>query len=302
MMNLIRKTIKEKGQGLTEYVLILAFIAGIAFMMFGGNGSLKGTVVGTLTETVRILGGLFDEKTDWAHVNRKTFTSDSSAERLALDQKALENLATYFIGKTRDEVKGLLNGIPQKFDAEGNPAKDKNGKLIRVDDSEWKGANDGSNYSGSPIGWVVYTEEGMHFITKELGSDGSSLYTFGTGDNAYTRSYRDEVFNWMQGDYATNGSYTQSYDPARNYLVSDYANTNFNNTGLSYEKDPATGGNGVKLRLQYSNNVVTGAKIVVDPGSQSKTPSSKGLEVTVVKNKETGNLETKLTEGYNWNW
>ena len=28
----------EKGQGLTEYVLILAFVAGLAMMIFGGGG------------------------------------------------------------------------------------------------------------------------------------------------------------------------------------------------------------------------------------------------------------------------
>jgi len=55
MLNQFRRTIKEKGQGLTEYVLILAFIAGVAFMMFGGSGSLKDTLVSTFTKTNNLL-------------------------------------------------------------------------------------------------------------------------------------------------------------------------------------------------------------------------------------------------------
>ena len=108
MLNRFRRTKGEKGQGLTEYVLILAFIAGLAFMMFGGNGSLKGTVVGTFTETVSILAGMFDEKVDWGNANPDTFNSSNSDARLAADQKALENLANFFIGKTKKEVKDLL--------------------------------------------------------------------------------------------------------------------------------------------------------------------------------------------------
>ena len=57
MLNRIRRTIREKGQGLTEYVLILAFIAGIGIMF--SSGGLKGTLVNTITETSNILGSLF---------------------------------------------------------------------------------------------------------------------------------------------------------------------------------------------------------------------------------------------------
>lgn len=53
--------ITEKGQGLIEYVLILAFIAGLALMIFSGGGSLKGAVVSTFSETSRLLGSLFEE-------------------------------------------------------------------------------------------------------------------------------------------------------------------------------------------------------------------------------------------------
>lgn len=55
MLNRIRRTIREKGQGLTEYVLILAFIAGVAFMMFGGEGSLKGTLASTLDSIIEVM-------------------------------------------------------------------------------------------------------------------------------------------------------------------------------------------------------------------------------------------------------
>lgn len=49
-MTKISKYLKEKGQGLTEYVLILAFIAGVAMAIFG-NGGLKTTLANTLDNT-----------------------------------------------------------------------------------------------------------------------------------------------------------------------------------------------------------------------------------------------------------
>ena len=124
MRNRFRRTKGEKGQGLTEYVLILAFIAGIAFVMFGGNGSLKGTVADTLTETVRILADLFGEGDGYVAASKKypgyfkdwsTLSSDelneiSSAERLKADQEGLALIASYFLGKTQDEVHKLMAG------------------------------------------------------------------------------------------------------------------------------------------------------------------------------------------------
>lgn len=126
MLKRFRQTTKEKGQGLTEYVLVLAFIAGIAFMMFGGNGSLKGTVADTFTETVRILAGLFDDNNDDGYVTASKTYSDyfvdwrkstldelgniPSEQRLKADQEGLALIASYFLGKTQDEVHGLMAG------------------------------------------------------------------------------------------------------------------------------------------------------------------------------------------------
>lgn len=49
MLTSMRKFFKEKGQGLTEYVLILAFVAAIAFVMFGDGSTLKTTVSNTFS-------------------------------------------------------------------------------------------------------------------------------------------------------------------------------------------------------------------------------------------------------------
>lgn len=125
MLNQFRRTIKEKGQGLTEYVLILAFIAGVAFMMFGGNGSLKGTLVDTVAETVDILAGLFEDKTyadyfaDWRKLSNNELASINNRKRIKADQQAMYELAKAFIGKNSDDAKALL-GRYTSLNQDGN--------------------------------------------------------------------------------------------------------------------------------------------------------------------------------------
>ena len=257
MLNRLRRMIKEKGQGLTEYVLILAFVAGIAFMMFGGNGSLKDTLVNTLTETNRILAGLFGDKTDWGHMNTSAFNAENQGERLAADQSSLENLANFFIGKPEEEVRLLFE----------NPEI--------------------SHTSGQDVllGWFISTDTGNHFLAKNLKSDGA--YTF---ENGVTRPTSDYIFNWMLGDYGDkNGNYKYSYDATNNYLVSDYPISQYNNSNLHFSSDdfePGTGGNGVKLSLTFDKTgpkaqwKVTSATVKLDGASAHDPNGSDGLTVT----------------------
>ena len=51
MLTSMRIIFKEKGQGLTEYVLILAFVAMIAFAMMNGETGLKSTVSSTFSDS-----------------------------------------------------------------------------------------------------------------------------------------------------------------------------------------------------------------------------------------------------------
>ena len=169
--------------------------------------------------------------------------------------------------------------------------------------------NDGTNFVNNALGWVVQTSDGMHFITHELSSSADDTYTFTNGTKAYTKNYNDQVLSWLQGDYSGTGS----YDPSNRSLVSDYAVNQYDRLAagtLSYANNgPAVGGNGVKLRVEYDKPdkndtsmwTVKSAKVVIDPGSQSKDNGagiSSGLEV-MVKKDSSGNLETKLTTGYN---
>lgn len=56
MLTSMRLFIKEKGQGLTEYVLIFAFIAMIAYAMIEGETGLKSTVSNTFSDSRSKIG------------------------------------------------------------------------------------------------------------------------------------------------------------------------------------------------------------------------------------------------------
>ena len=196
MLNQIRRTIREKGQGLTEYVLILAFIAGIAFMMFGGNGSLKGTVAGTLTETVRILGGLFGEDdgyvtasqnysdyfAKWKDKSSDELRGESKEERLKADREGLALIASYFLDKTQSGVEELMGKYSNSYNsapdwlnknlASSRMGPDENGwSQIMVPLSYWNTDIDGEFNAKEGTGYL-WTESGNNiFLIKDMAGD-----------------------------------------------------------------------------------------------------------------------------------
>ncbi len=109
----------KKGQGLTEYVLILAFIAGVAFMMFGEEGSLKGTVVSTFDKTVELLAEINSSKSNYYaehfgsyhQLKRDQLAGMSQEERVDMDLSALQNIANGLIGMSLQE---LIDTFPTK--------------------------------------------------------------------------------------------------------------------------------------------------------------------------------------------
>lgn len=271
MLRKIRTITKQKGQGIVEYALLLAFVVGIAMMLQGVG--LAGAVKDTFDTVASVLGGeTLAANTDWGHMDPdKDFNDENQPERLKADQKSLENFARFFIDKTEAEVKALLNN-------KSNPDND-------------------------PIGWFVQTPDGaVHFLTKNLNSgNANDFYEFEKGDGSLQkRAYNDVVFNWMQGDYGNSGldkanGYNLSYDNTNRYMVSDYVTGQYKiDSNQAWGTDatwgPKTGGNGVKLKLTYDTvdgqKVVKKATIAIDKGSQGKNPDSSGLEMTVERGKD----------------
>lgn len=55
MLEKVRCVVKQKGQGIIEYALLLAFIVGIAMMLNGSN--IGGAVLNTFDKVVTVLTG-----------------------------------------------------------------------------------------------------------------------------------------------------------------------------------------------------------------------------------------------------
>ena len=55
MLISLRKIFKEKGQGIVEYAVLLAFVVAVAAYVFSGDSSLKGAISDTFSNTVSTL-------------------------------------------------------------------------------------------------------------------------------------------------------------------------------------------------------------------------------------------------------
>lgn len=115
MKKVLKRIKTEKGQGLTEYVLILAFIAGIAMLMFNGN-SLDVSVKDTydkINKVVRSLGGenAYAQRTSkWRQYKNddELRANTTPEERLKSDQDLLISIGNMFLGEKLSDVEKML--------------------------------------------------------------------------------------------------------------------------------------------------------------------------------------------------
>lgn len=297
MLNWFRRTIREKGQGLTEYVLILAFVAGIAFMMFGGNGSLKGTLVNTITETNSKLAGLFTDAVNYADAlakygskarrdfvnvvkkNGKYVLGEDiipNDERLAMDRAALSNIADLFLDMSYTDLKALMGGGVSD-DYYLNPNKNDNTKkgilILNYVDSSLVERNyvEGNGYTDNQDTDIFFRNNN----TKQTAEQGVR--------QGFTNQ---EVIHWMQGDYGNRKDSTGQYD----------SNLDFNsNTRYFYSNDmldPSTDGNR-NVRVRFT---ITGE----DNSSNGGTDERKVTGVQVRLQKDGKNIEGAVVEKGNF--
>lgn len=112
---------KQKGQGIVEYALLLAFIVGIAIMLNGGG--LKDAVVGVFDDVAWVLKGdksYSDYFHAWRTMSLADLANKDNAERIKADQEGLEVIAQAFLGLDENGVKELMNKLSGSAGNYGN--------------------------------------------------------------------------------------------------------------------------------------------------------------------------------------
>lgn len=250
--------VKQKGQGIVEYALILAFVVGIALALNGSN--IGGAVEDTFDKVAVALGmksAYASALEKWGQIPRdELLTDETKEERIKADQEALANIGEFFIGLTIGQVKALLDD-----DCKNNKT------LVHV-----------GEYDATSLGHDMNSDDPLSYVIDK-----------GSGDVIKTQ-YANDVIHWMQHDYGNydGTGYNTSLDHQDNtrYLFSNYAATNnFKPTGNdAYAGNNGYIGNGIKLQLTYTNDngvqKVSQAKVEIDSLSIN---NHKELSMTVKK-------------------
>ena len=153
MLVKISNYLKQKGQGIVEYAILLAFVVGIAVALQGVG--LKDAVVGVFDDVATVLAGGSVSKTNtYAAAYAKYATMpyseligpETSAERLAADNDAFQLIADWCMGKDETQIKNMF----------GNDLKDPNKNVVlHIDERSSLGYETSSYYSNGYEGQVL---------------------------------------------------------------------------------------------------------------------------------------------------
>lgn len=300
--------LKQKGQGLTEFVLVLAFCAilgwiasEVGFMdaigavfdsgkrpetvtaAIGGGGNTNtpsnptdptDTTDPSTPPTPSVGPGVGPSGFDWGKINPNEYylkaykndnvsldggkttvdfdTAAAQADRLAADQKALENIGRYFIGKTKEFVTGLMKDSSYTADM----GKDQEGQELHLGHFVQANEND-------PTSMVFVAD-------RDMKGSGETTVIVKKDGKKETKNVNNDIFKWMKNPEDPD---SVRYDNDYNYLVSDYV------VSQSWADVGGTDqGNGLRLKLEYDYTgkdkddltvQVIGAQVVIDAKSQN---------------------------------
>ena len=186
LMN-VRDIKKQKGQGIVEYALLLAFILAIAIAMQGSG--IDTAIANTFTRVAQALGFETDQD-KWSTMNANDLLNDSAsaAARLASDQEFLSNIGNHFIGMDKATLASILKVNVSKLDK-----IDSNGILLGhfTEDTDADGNFIKTNFdnqisaSGNDLfNWATKSPDGTAF-------DSSRRYLF----SDYALSNSQEHYN-----------------------------------------------------------------------------------------------------------
>lgn len=281
----VKRFLNRKGQGIVEYAILLAVIVGLAVLL--NDGSISGGVQGSFDSVVALFrgeeqqGGQQAGNLAWNKMGKNQLHNYETGEdiipdeyRIQADQDTLVNIAGFFLGKTRAEVRSALG------------------------DSDGTNPSDGVNI----LDYKDWTEESSY--TEGNIKTGKSDYT------AYSSKPVDRtnerIYSWMQGDYGTYNEdtkqldYHSEFDPETRYLVSNYMikpNAETPNSTAKYIDNRT-----VRVVLKYdgsgSNATVTEARVYVTRGERTQPNSGiRELDMTATKNSNGEIVSRQTTEG-----
>lgn len=225
----MRNMVKQKGQGIVEYALLLAFIVGLAVMLNGSN--LGGAVKGVFDDVAAVLGGGSDNKyaqgfSKWSGMKYSELSGVPNSERIAADLAGLTNIADHFnsLGLSFDQLAGTYN--------------ESDGYLQH----KWPSDLDAD---------------------KGAAAKGSVIFNYtGAGDREdyFSRTYYKGPADWMQGnnaDYVVQGYSNHTWQAERYFFSDEMSDTREKTVRVSFTKDSSGNITGTRVWVNAGGNAST---------------------------------------------
>ena len=244
MLEKFRVIAKQKGQGVIEYAVLLAFV--VALAMFLNAGGLKGSVIAVFEDVEDFLAyrTYLEYYGDWHNLSYSDLSAQSNEKRIRADQEGLQALVQNLIGLDKDHALAELQKIMGS-------------SIVTADDVKPNGQNGNGD---SKVLTLLGTWD--HYIDNHP-----------EGDSPYVTLSKETQANAVA--YVTNGQ-ASTYKLEKNNKTVSGDRVFYSNDMIKDNKEKT-----VTAQLHYKDGKVASVDVVTHIGNASSNKYAEGLSITV---------------------